>query len=79
MEHLRFALQRLTGEGLKLRLNKCFFGLHEMKHLSYNVSGGKSFVSARKVNAVKYWHVLTTQWESRRFVHVLLRQVHPSF
>jgi hypothetical protein len=26
LEHLRLVLQRFKGEGLKLRLKKCFFG-----------------------------------------------------
>jgi hypothetical protein len=33
MEHLRIVLQRFKGEGLKLRLKKCFFGLQEMEYL----------------------------------------------
>jgi hypothetical protein len=31
LEHLRMVLQRFKEEGLKLRLKKCFFGLHEME------------------------------------------------
>jgi hypothetical protein len=37
MEHLRLVLQRFKEEGLKLRLKKCFFGLHEMECLGYIV------------------------------------------
>jgi hypothetical protein len=50
LEHLRLVLQRFK-EGLKLRLKKCFFGLHEQKYLGY-VSASKILVSTKKVEAV---------------------------
>jgi small nuclear ribonucleoprotein (snRNP)-like protein len=34
LEHMRLVLQRFKEEGLKLRLKKCFFGLHEMEYLA---------------------------------------------
>jgi hypothetical protein len=67
MEHLRLVLQRFK-EGLKLRLKKCFFGLHEMEYIGYIVSAGKISVSTKKVEAVAYWPVSTTQKEVRSFV-----------
>jgi hypothetical protein len=33
---------------LELRLQKCFFGLHDIEYLGYNVSYGKLSVSAKK-------------------------------
>jgi hypothetical protein len=41
LEHLRLVLQRFKEEGLKLRLNKCFFGMQEMEYLGYTVSASK--------------------------------------
>jgi hypothetical protein len=39
LEHPRMVLQRFNKEeGLKLRLKKCFFGIHEMECLGYTVS-----------------------------------------
>jgi predicted HAD superfamily phosphohydrolase len=38
--HLRLVSQRLKEEGLKLRLEKCFFGLQEMEYMGYTVSAG---------------------------------------
>jgi hypothetical protein len=32
LENMRLALQRFKEEGLKLRLKKCFFGLHQMEY-----------------------------------------------
>jgi hypothetical protein len=52
MEHLRLVLHRFKEEGLKLRLKKCFFGLHEMEYLGYTVSTRKISVSTKKVEAV---------------------------
>jgi hypothetical protein len=52
MEHLQRVRQRVKEEGLKLRLKKCFFGLHDMEHLSYSVSAAKISVSTKKVEAV---------------------------
>jgi hypothetical protein len=68
MEHLRIILQQFTEEGLKLRLKKCFFGLHEMEYLGYTLSVGKISVSTKKVEAVADWLVPTTQKEVRSFV-----------
>jgi hypothetical protein len=68
MEHMRLVLQRFKEEGLKLRLKKCFFGLHEMEYLGYIVSAGKISVSTNKVEAVADWPVPKTQKEVRIFV-----------
>jgi hypothetical protein len=68
MEHLRLVLQRFKEGGLKLRLKKCFFGLHGMEYLGYTVSAGKIYVSTNKVEAVEDWLVPTTQKEVRSFV-----------
>jgi hypothetical protein len=54
VEHLRLVLQRVKGEGLKLRMKKCFFGLQEMEYLGYSVSAGQISVSTKKVEAVAY-------------------------
>jgi hypothetical protein len=51
LEHLRRVLQRFKEEGLKLRLKKCFFGLHEMEYIGYTMSDGRISVSAKKVEA----------------------------
>jgi hypothetical protein len=32
LENMRLALQRFKEEGFKLRLKKCFFGLHQMEY-----------------------------------------------
>jgi hypothetical protein len=48
LEHLRQALQIFQEEGLKLRLKKCFFDLHEMQYLGYIVSTGKTPFRQRK-------------------------------
>jgi hypothetical protein len=60
LEHMRLVLQRFKEEGLKLRLTKCFFGLHEMEYLGYTVSAGKISVSTQKVEAVANWPAPTT-------------------
>jgi hypothetical protein len=67
MEYMRMVLQRFKEEGLKLRLKKSFFGLHEMESLSYTVSARKISVSTEKVKAVAKWLVPTTQKEVRSF------------
>jgi hypothetical protein len=54
-EHLRLVLQRFKEEGLKLRLEKCFFGLQEMAYLGYTISAGQISVSTKKVEAVAKW------------------------
>jgi hypothetical protein len=69
MEHLRLVLQRFKEEGLKLRLKKCFFGLHEMGCLGYTVTAGKISVSTKNVEAVVDWPVPTTHKEVRSFVN----------
>jgi recombinational DNA repair protein (RecF pathway) len=66
-EYLCVVLQRLKEEGLKLRLNKCFFGLQQMEHLGYTLSTGKILVSTKKVEAVADKPVPTTQKEVRNF------------
>jgi hypothetical protein len=68
MEHLRLVLQRFKEKGLKLRLKKCFYGLHEMEYLGYTVSARKISVSTKKVEAFACWQVPTTQMEVRSFV-----------
>jgi hypothetical protein len=67
LEHLRLVLQRFE-EGLKLSLEKCFFGLHETDCLDYTLSEGKISVSTTKVEDVKDWPFPTTQKEFRSFV-----------
>jgi hypothetical protein len=47
MEHMRLVLQRFKEEGLKLRLNKCFFSLQHVKYLGYTVSADKIYVSTK--------------------------------
>jgi hypothetical protein len=43
-------LQRIKEEGLKLRIKKYVFRLHEMEHLGYTIIfGRKLFVSLKKV------------------------------
>jgi hypothetical protein len=66
--NLRLVLQRFKEEGLKLRLKKFFFGLHEMKYLAYTISGGKLSISTKRVEAVKEWVVPKIQREARSFV-----------
>jgi hypothetical protein len=67
LEHLRLVLHRFK-EGLKFRLKRCSFGLHEMEYLGYTVSGGKIFVLTKKLEYVKDWLVPTTKKEVRIFV-----------
>jgi hypothetical protein len=68
MEHVRLVLQRFKEEGLKLRLKKCSFGLPEMEYMGYNVSACKISVSTKKVEAVAYLLLPTTEKEVRSFV-----------
>jgi hypothetical protein len=68
LEHLGLVLQRFKEEGLKLRLKKCFFGLHEMEYLGYTVYGRKISVSTKKIKAVA--NQPTTQKEARTFVQL---------
>jgi hypothetical protein len=70
-EHMRLVLQRVKEEGLKLRLKKCFFGLHEMEYLGYIVSASKILVSTKKVEAVANWPTPTT-YEVRSFVQLCI-------
>jgi hypothetical protein len=63
-ENLRMVIQRFKKEGLKLRLKKCFFGLHEMKYLGYTMSAGKNSVSTRKARP---WQSGQCLRRSRRF------------
>jgi hypothetical protein len=51
-EHPRLVLQRFKEEGLKLRLNKHFFGLQEMDYLPCTITGGRLSVSTKNVEAV---------------------------
>jgi hypothetical protein len=53
---------------LKLRLNKCFFGLHLIKYFGYIFSAGKISVSTKKVEAAAESAMRTTQTEVRSFV-----------
>jgi hypothetical protein len=69
MELMRLVPQRFKEEGLKLRLKKYFFGLHEMECLGYKVSNSENYVSTKKVEAVADWPLPTTQKEIRSFVH----------
>jgi hypothetical protein len=68
MQDMHLVIQRLKEEGLKLRLKKCFFGLHDMEYLGSIVSVGKISVSTKKVEAVADWLVPITQKEVRSFV-----------
>jgi hypothetical protein len=68
LEHLCLVLQRFKEEGLKLRLKKRFFGLHEMEYLGYTVSARKISVSTKKVKAVAVWPVPKTHKDVRSFV-----------
>jgi hypothetical protein len=68
-EHLRVVLQRFQEEGLKLRLQKCFFGLQEMEYLGLTMSTRTIFVLTKKVEAVADWPMPTTQKEVGSFVH----------
>jgi hypothetical protein len=52
LEHMRLVLQRFKEEGLKLRLKKCLFGVHEIECLGYTVLAVKVSVSTKKVEAV---------------------------
>jgi truncated hemoglobin YjbI len=45
LEHVRHVLHRFKEEGLKMYLDKCFFGLGKMDYFGYTVSCGKLFVS----------------------------------
>jgi hypothetical protein len=67
-EHLRLALQRLTEEGLKLRLKKCFLCLQEMEYLGCTVSAGEISVSTKTVEAVADLPVPTPQKEVSNYV-----------
>jgi hypothetical protein len=68
LERLRLVLQRFKEEGLKLRLDKCFFSLQEIEYLCYTVSAGTISVSTKKVEAVADWPVPTTQKKVSSFV-----------
>jgi hypothetical protein len=48
MDHVRLAFQRLNEEGLKLRLKKFFFGLHELEYQSYTFSFNKGSRGRRR-------------------------------
>jgi hypothetical protein len=79
LEHVCLVLQRFKEERWKLRLKKCFFGLHEMEYLGYTISAGKISVSKKKYEAVAYWLVPTTQKEIRSFVqfcNIYARLIH---
>jgi hypothetical protein len=52
MEHPRLVLQRFKEEGFKLRLKKCFFGLHDTEYLGYIVSDGNISFSTTTVEDV---------------------------
>jgi hypothetical protein len=62
--------QPFREEGLKLRLMKHLFGLHEMEYLGYSVYGGKIYVSTKKIKTIKDWPVPITQKELRCFVQL---------
>jgi hypothetical protein len=70
LEHLRLVPLRLKEEGFKLRLKKCLFGLREMEYLGYTLFACKLYVSTKKVEAVAYLPVPTTQKEVRSLVQV---------
>jgi hypothetical protein len=60
---LRLELQRFKEEGLKVRIKRCFSGLHKMEYLGYNVSASRISVSTKKVEAVADWPLPTTEKE----------------
>jgi hypothetical protein len=64
----RFAVNNFNLIPISIRLKKCFFGLQEIEYLGYTVSAGEFSVSTKKVEAVAYWPVPTTQKEIRTFV-----------
>jgi hypothetical protein len=68
MEHLRLVLHRFMEAVLKLRLKKCFSGLHEMEFLDYTLSACKISVFTKKFEAVADSPMPTTQKEVRSFV-----------
>jgi hypothetical protein len=65
---MRLVLQRFKEKGLKLRIKKCFVGLHDMEYLVYIVSADKISVSTKKVEAIANMPLPTTQKEVRSFV-----------
>jgi translation initiation factor IF-3 len=78
-EHMRHVRsQRFIEEGLKVRFEKCFFGLQEMEYMGYKVAAEKISVSTKKVEAVAYLPMPTTQKEVRSFVLQLLCKTYPS-
>jgi hypothetical protein len=64
-KHMRLVLQRFKEEGLKLRLKKYFFGLHELEYLDFIVSGSKISVLTHKVKVFKDWPIPTKLREAR--------------
>jgi hypothetical protein len=64
LEHMRIVLQRFKEEGLKFRLKKCFFGLQEIESPQKKTRSH----ATKKVEAVAYWPLPTTQKEVRNFV-----------
>jgi hypothetical protein len=69
LEHLRLVLQIFNGEDLiKLRLKKCFIGLHKIEYLGNPVPGGKISILTEKIEDVKGWPTPATQKENRSFV-----------
>jgi hypothetical protein len=68
LEHMRLIPQRFKEEGLKLRLKKCFFGLHEMEYIGYTVSASKFSVSTKIFEAVANRPMPTTQTKVHSFM-----------
>jgi hypothetical protein len=67
-EHLRLVLQKLRGNQLYAKLNKCEFWLKEVSFLGHIISEGGIFVDPSKVKDVLSWNTLQNVSDIRSFL-----------
>jgi hypothetical protein len=67
-EHLRLVLQKLRGNQLYAKLNKCEFWLKEVSFLGHIISEGGIFVDPSKVKDVLSWNTPQNVSDIRSFL-----------
>jgi hypothetical protein len=70
LEVINHALHRLAEFNLKVNLDKCIFGAHEVEYLGFRVSSGGIRPSKEKTKAISEYPEPTTPLSLRRFVGI---------
>ncbi|KAL5592717.1 uncharacterized protein BROUX77_007046 [Berkeleyomyces rouxiae] len=67
-EQVNHVLAKLVKAGLTVDIDKCEFGVQEVKYLGYIIKPGKATMDPAKVQAVKDWPVPSSKKELRGFL-----------